>query len=140
MKVGSSNTTFKCKVYKENNKEQMLGDVGVGATKKHMVTDSQDEMMLWLLIMTTCNQPQPASTSSSNLIAAHFNATSGTSAEIIWALNWVVKGYSDRLNDDFSDILRTMYPTRPEAKYFKMGRNKLKYAVNLVCTHTSEKS
>ena len=41
-----------------------------------------------------------------------------------------MKGYSDRLNDDFSDILRTMCLTRPEAKYFKMGRNKLKYAVN----------
>ena len=71
-----------------------------------------------------------SSTSSSNLIASHFNATSSTNAEIIWALNFVVKSYSDRLNDDFGDILRAMCPTRPLAKYFKMGRNKLLYDVN----------
>ena len=45
-------------------------------------------------------------------------------------MNCVVKGYSDRSNDDFGDILRAMCPTCPEAKYFKMGRNKLKYVVN----------
>ena len=79
-------------------------------------------------------QPAPASTSSStspsNLIAAHFTATSSTNAEIIWALNFVVKGYSDRSNEDFGDILRAMCPTSPEAKCFKMGCNKLKYVVN----------
>ena len=79
-------------------------------------------------------QPAPASTSSStspsNLIAAHFTATSSTNAEIIWALNFVVKGYSDRSNEDFGDILRAMCPPSPEAKCFKMGRNKLKYVVN----------
>ena len=79
-------------------------------------------------------QPAPASTSSStspsNLIAAHLTATSGTNAEIIWALNCVVKGYSDRSNEDFGDILRAMCPTSPGAKCFKMGRNKLKYVVN----------
>ena len=78
-------------------------------------------------------QPAPASflssTSSSNLIVAHFNATSGTNAEIIWALNCVVKGYSDRSNDDFGDISRAICPTGLEPKYFKMGRNKLKYVV-----------
>ena len=58
-------------------------------------------------------QPGPASTSSTNLIAAHFNATSGTNVEIIWVLNCVVKEYSDRSNDDFEEILRAICPTSP---------------------------
>ena len=41
-----------------------------------------------------------------------------------------MKGYSDRPNHEFGDILRTMCPTSPEAKCFKMGCNKLKYVVN----------
>ena len=81
-------------------------------------------------------QPAPArtssSTSSADLITAHFNPTSVINAEIIWALNCVVKGYSDRSNDGFKrgDILRAMCLTSPEAKYFKMGCNKLKYVEN----------
>ena len=79
-------------------------------------------------------QPAPASTSSStsslNLIAANFNATSGTNAEIIWALNCVVKGYFDRWNDNFDDMFRAMCPTSPKVKYFKIERNRLKYVVN----------
>ena len=79
-------------------------------------------------------QPAPVSTSSSTsssfLLAAHFNTTSGANAEIIWTLNCVVKGYSDRSNGNFGDILRAMCLTNPEAKCFKMGQKKLKYVVN----------
>ena len=54
-------------------------------------------------------------------MTAHFNATSGTNTENIWTLNCVVRGYSDRSNDDFGDILRAMCPTSPEAKVSKWG-------------------
>ena len=126
LKVGSTNTTFKCKVCKEKNKEQMLGDIGVEAIKKHMATDGhknkmkcyQDAIAVFQRRKSVNNdavvadndnmQPAPASTSSptssSNLIAAYFNATSDTNAEIIWTLNCVVKGYSDRLSNNFVDI------------------------------------
>ena len=114
MKIGSTNATFKCKVCKGKNKERTLSDIGVGAIKKYMATDGQKDKMKYYqdifavfqrrkpvnndaVVADNDNmQPAPASTSSSNLIAAHFNATSGTNAEIIWALNCVVKGYSDR--------------------------------------------
>ena len=126
--------------------------MGVGAIKKHIATDGHKDKMKYyqdaipvfqrrkpvnndaVAADNDNMQPAPASTSSStspsNLIAAHFTATSGTNAEIIWALNCVVKGYSDRSNEDFGDILRAMCPTSPETKCFKMGRNKLKYVVN----------
>lgn len=126
--------------------------MGVGAIKKHIATDGHKDKMKYyqdaipvfqrrkpvnndaVAADNDNMQPAPASTSSStspsNLIAAHLTATSGTNAEIIWALNCVVKGYSDRSNEDFGDILRAMCPTSPETKCFKMGRNKLKYVVN----------
>ena len=129
-----------------------MGNTEVGAIKKHMATDGhKDKMKCYqdaiavfqqrkpvnndAVVADNDNmQPAPASTSSStsssNLIVAHFSATSGTSAEIIWALNCVVKGYSARLKDDFGEMLRTMCPASPKAKYFKMRRNKLKYVVN----------
>ena len=152
LKVGSRKTTFKCKVCEEKNKEQTLGDMGVGVIKKHMATDGhKDKMKCYQDAIAVFQRRKPvnndavvadndnmepasasssSSTSPSNLIAAHFNATSGTNAEIIWVLNCVVKGYSDRSNDDFGDILRAICPTSPEAKCFKIGRNKLKYVVN----------
>ena len=126
--------------------------MGIGAIKKHIATDGhkdkmkcyQDAILVFQRRKPVNNdavaadndtmQPGPARTfssiSPSNLIAAHFTATSGTNAEIIWALNCVVKGYSDRSNEDFGDILTAMCPTSPEAKCFKMERNKLKYVVN----------
>ena len=45
LKVGSTNTTFKCKVCKEKNKERTSGDMVLGAIKKHMATDSHKEKM-----------------------------------------------------------------------------------------------
>ena len=118
----------------------MLGDMEVGAIKKHMATDGykdkmkcyQDTIVVFQQrkpvnndVMVADNdkmQPAPASTSSStssaNLIAEYFNAISATYAEIIWALNCVVKSYSDRSNVDFGDILRAMCPTSPEAICF----------------------
>ena len=118
----------------------MLGDMEVGTIKKHMATDGykdkmkcyQDTIVVFqqrkpvnndVMVADNDNmQPAPASTSlstsSANLIAAHFSATSATYSEIIWALNCVVKGYSDRLNDDFGDILRAMCPASLEAKCF----------------------
>ena len=44
LKAGSTNTTFKCKVCKEN-KERTLGDMGVGAIKKHMATNGHKDKM-----------------------------------------------------------------------------------------------
>ena len=41
-----------------------------------------------------------------------------------------MKGYADKLNDDFGDLLRAMCPTSPKAEYFKMGCNMPKYVVN----------
>ena len=105
LKVGNTNTSFKCKVCKEKNKEQTLGDIRVGAIKKHMGTDGHKEKMKYyhdaiavfqqrkpvnndvVVADDDSMQPAPASTStsisSSNLIAAHFNAISDTNAEII---------------------------------------------------------
>ena len=55
------------------------------------IDGTSSTMMLWLY-----KQPAPASTlsltSSSNLTAAHFNATLGINSEIIWTMNCVVKG------------------------------------------------
>ena len=151
LKVGRTNTSFRCKVCKEKNKEWTLGDMGVGAIKKHMSTDGhKDKMKCYqdaiavfqqrkpvnsdTMVADDSMQPAPASTSSStlssNLIASHFNAILGTNAEIIWALNCVVMGYSVRSNDDFGDILRAMCPTSPEAKCFKIRHNNLKYIVS----------
>ena len=152
MKVGSTNTIFKCKVCKEKNKEGALGDMGVGDIKKHMATDChKDKMKYYQDTIAVFQRRKPvnndaavadndtmqlapastsSSTSSSSLIAAHFNAASGTNAEIIWTLNCVVNCYSDRSNDNFGDILRAICLTSPGAKCFKMGRNKLKYIVN----------
>ena len=45
LKVGSTNTTFKCKVCKEKNKERTSGDMVLGAIKKHMATDGHKEKM-----------------------------------------------------------------------------------------------
>ena len=97
LKIASTNTIFKCKVCKEKNKEQRLGDMGVGAIKKHMATDGHKDKMKYYqdaiavfqqrtpvnndtVVADNDNiQPAPASasssTSSSNLITAHFNAT-----------------------------------------------------------------
>ena len=45
LKIGSANTTFKCKVCKKKNKKWTLGDMGVGAIKKHMATDGHKDKM-----------------------------------------------------------------------------------------------
>ena len=80
LKVSSTNTTFKCMIWKEKNKERTLGDMGVGAIKKHMTTDGhkdkmkcyQDAIAVFQLRIPSTMMVWP---SSSNLIAAHFNAT-----------------------------------------------------------------
>ena len=55
---------------------------------------------------------------------------SAKKAQIIWALQCVLQGYSDRSNRHFGDILRAMCPTSLEAIDFSMGPSKLKYAIN----------
>ena len=67
-------------IWKEKNKERTLGDMGVGAIKKHMTTDGHKDKMKCYQDAIAVFQLRIPSTmmvwsSSSNLIAAHFNAT-----------------------------------------------------------------
>ena len=77
LKVSSTNTTFKCMIWKKKNKERTLGDMEVGAIKNHMTTYGHKDKMKCYQDVFQRRTPSTMMvwSSSSNLIAAHFNAT-----------------------------------------------------------------
>ena len=95
--------------------------------------------------VSTSNQPaevvipdEPVPSASNNEppiivnepIPSLMRGQSAKKAQIIWAFQCVVQGYSDNSNIHFGDILRAMCPNSLEAQDFSMGPSKLKYVIN----------
>ena len=148
---GNSETTFRCRVCpeKEKTKFKTLGDMGVGALKKHAGTDAHvkniTQYKSTLSFFPKQQQQQPKqqqqqqlesnnSNNNQNItpdpIPSIFSIYAVAKADIIWALYCVQHGLSDNSMKEFGETLRTMCPSSPEAQNFKMASTKLMYVVN----------
>ena len=134
---GNSETTFQCRVCpeKEKMKFKTLGDMGVGALKKHAVNSL---LLSKAQIQPKQQQQQQLESNNSNNnqnitpgpIPSIFCLRYSVYAEIIWALYCVQHGLSDNSMKEFGETLRVMCPSSPEAQNFKMASTKLMYVVN----------
>ena len=145
LKAGSTNKTFRCKVCpgkKGNSEERTLGDMGVGALKKHAGGEGHKKNINQYMSTLHFFQPKQKQVTSDdttvaqsnskevNPIPSIFSVQASMRTEIIWALNCVHWGYSDNSNKDFGNTLRAMCPTSTEAQQYEMGATKLQYVVN----------
>ena len=66
LKPGSDNTTYRCKVCKEKRSERKLGDMGVGALKKHAKSPGHgDNLNTYLSTLSFFEAKQPRASSNS---------------------------------------------------------------------------
>ena len=60
----------------------------------------------------------------------HLKKSRATKAEIIWAFNSVMSGYSAHSNEDINEALAAMCPEFKATKSFQMSQSKSMYAGN----------
>ena len=88
LKVGTTNTTFKCKVCKEKNKEWTLGDMGIGTIKKYMTTNGhKDKMKCYQDAIAVFQRRTPVNNDA--VIADNDNKQPATSQHFI--INFIIK-------------------------------------------------
>ena len=76
------------------------------------------------------SQPPAENVTKQGTIDLYVSNTQNTKAEIIWALKCVTEGYSNNSCTNINNVFQTMFPDSFIAKSFKMGPDKLRYAVN----------
>ena len=96
---------------------------------KHDKKCSSENQCIQQCSQQSSSSAQQPSTLTQQTLNSNIVAKSTTTAEIIWALKYVLSGYSNSSRDDIANTFKAMCRDSQIAKDFELGRLKLMYIV-----------